>query len=718
MKNYVLFIISLCATTTVFSQSEYEWQGKFEQLGQELPTPNVYRSADGSPGPMYWQQKADYNIKVKLDEDKRRISGSEVVTYFNQSPHVLNYLWLQLEQNVRRADSDQALSKNYGLKDSVPGKMFMYHFNLRSRTCGMNITSVKTEEGKSLDYVINGTMMRVDLPVPLVPGQSFSFNVSWWYDLNNRMEEFGRSGYENFPDDGNDVFTIAQFYPRLAVYDDYEGWQHKQFMGGGEFALTFGDFNVEITVPSDHILLATGEIQNAKDVLSRDQYKRFNKSLQSFDEPVIIANEEEARRRESERLTTEKTWHFKAENVRDFAFATSRKFIWDAQAVQLGDKKVMAMSLYPKEGNPLWQKESTKAVINTLKTYSKYTLDYPYPVATSVHAASIGMEYPMICFNFGRPHKDGTYTDATRFGMIGVIIHEVGHNFFPMIVNSDERQWTWMDEGLNSFLEYRTQKECYVNYPYDKGPPQTIIPYMTGNKKYIRPIMTNSEQVIQLGPNAYAKPAAALNILRETVLGPELFDKAFKTYATRWAFKHPKPADFFRTMEDASGVDLDWFWRGWFYSIDHVDISIDTVIWYKHDPQRSINLAGLPHSGEDIDWPQADTFKISSTPPAYYGEFLERIDHDSLISEFEDKFFYEVKLENEGGLIMPIILEFEFTDNSRQRLKLPAETWRQLEHKASKVFYFDKMVKKIVLDPDGETADAVVGNNVFPREGE
>lgn len=700
-KLFALFVLSFFVLTSLYCQEEpYQWQGKFEQLGQELPTPNVYRAADGTPGPEYWQQKADYDISVTLDDERQRISGQQTVTYYNHSPHTIQYIWIQLEQNLRQEDSDKNLIKNYKLPDSTPAKLFVYHMNLRSDDCGMNLTNVEDKSGRPLNYQMRKTMMRIDLEEPLEPNNKFEFKMSWWYNLNNRMEDYGRSGYEYFPEDENYLYTIAQFYPRVAVYDDYEGWQQKQFVGGGEFALTFGDFDVKITVPEDHVVGATGELQNAKKVLSKEEWKRWKSASKSFDKPVWIVTETEARVKETQRSNRYVTWHYKASNVRDFAFASSRKFIWDAQSVTLGGKKIMAMSLYPKEGNPLWEKESTKAIINTLKTYSKYTIDYPYPTAISVHAASIGMEYPMICFNFGRPESDGSYTTATKFGMIGVIIHEVGHNFFPMIVNSDERQWTWMDEGLNSFLEYITQKECYENYPFDKGPPSTIIPYMKGDKKYIRPIMTNSEQVVQLGPNAYAKPATALNILRESVMGKDLFDKAFKTYAQRWAFKHPKPADFFRTMEDASGIDLDWFWRGWFYSVDHVDIAIDTVVSHTTAMQN-------------LEQNKMKEFKLTRTPLPYYGEFREKIDEGKMKEEWSNKYFYTVTFKNKGGLVMPLILDFHLDNGDIVEKRIPAEVWRMMEYTASKVFYFDRPVSRIVLDPRLETADVDTSNNSY-----
>ncbi len=710
----VLIVLTGLMTSVVCAQQEYVWQGKFEQIDQLIPTPNVYRSGDGAPGPSYWQQQADYTIKVELNDADQRITGSEDVTYHNHSPQPLSYLWLQLDQNIRKKSADRQLTRNIMFGDSVSTMGIVMNTYLTTTDGGLHLTKVTDASGRELSYTIVGTMMRIDLKEALQPKGEFSFHLEWWYNLNDRMEEHGRSGYEYFPEDKNYLYTIAQFYPRMAVYDDFNGWQHKQFLGSGEFALTFGDFDVEITLPSDMVVAATGELQNAKKVLTSEQIRRLENARMSMEKPVLIITEEEARANEKSRSQEKKTWSFKASNVRDFAFAASRKFIWDAQAVQLKNKKVMAMSFYPKEGNPLWEMESTRAVVNTLRTYSKFTIDFPYPVANSIHAASIGMEYPMICFNLGRPAPDGTYSDGVKYDMIGVVIHEVGHNFFPMIVNSDERQWAWMDEGINSFLEYLTKEENYENFPHDRGPAHLVVPYMKGDKRYIRPMMTNPEQVAQLGYNAYSKPAASLNILRNVVLGEKLFDQAFKTYAERWAFKHPKPADFFRTMEDASGIDLDWFWRGWFYSVDYVDISIDTVIHYDILPKGMVadHYVSVTDTSLDI---QTHKVKLIESPEFYYGEFRNRIDYDEVYGKMEKRHYYQMNFSNLGGLVMPIVLEFTFEDGTTSSLQIPAEVWRYNEEKAYKVLSFEKPLAAVAIDPHLLTADCDLENNVFPR---
>ena len=731
MRKNLCYSVLFTLIFSVYAQeSKKNWQQKFEQLGTMLPTPNNYRNASGAPGKDYWQQRADYKISLTLDDKNQTITGQETITYYNQSPDALRYLWVQLDQNVRAPDSNTEQTRNIGHSlDSVPEELPSINFVRglhvlgKAYEGGFKITYVRNTKGKSLTYTINKTMMRIDLSTPLEAGAQFSFQIAWSYNINDRMHDGGRSGYEYFPKDKNYLYTIAQFYPRMAVYNDTEGWQNKQFLGRGEFALSFGDFNVDITVPSDHIVAATGELQNPKEVLTQDQLNRLNKAENTFDKPVFIITESEARRAEQAKLTGTKTWRFQAKNVRDFAFASSRKFIWDVQAVSINDTKPLAMSFYPKEGNPLWEKESTKAVVNTLITYSKMTIDYPYPVAISVHTAAIGMEYPMICFNFGRPAEDGTYTDQVKWRMIGVIIHEVGHNFFPMIINSDERQWTWMDEGLNSFVESVTEMEHYPNMPMRRGTPQTIQAYMKGDKQNIRPIMTNSEQILQFGNNAYSKPSAALHILRETIMGRELFDYAFREYAQRWAFRHPTPADFFRSIEDASAVDLDWFWRGWFYTTDHVDVSVDDVRWFrlasgKRMPEES-QLAEISLAGKDNPLAQPPKrVKVVPTDDEVYTrfEFRSRFSEKEIIDLYKNKHFYVVSFTNHGGLISPVIIEWKYTDGSQEVEYIPAEIWRLNEQKAAKLFVKDKQVASITLDPKQQTADVEIANNIFPRE--
>jgi len=751
MRRPFLFIFSCFVIFNLKAQdiennSASNHGNKFEQLGTILPTPNEYRTASGAPGPKYWQQRCDYDIKCDLDEANLKLTGSENVTYYNNSPDILTYLWLQLDENqhsnmnnanyqnssaMQKQSTDVALDRLQGEKDD--------------NGFGDKITKLTDVTGKSLHYTVNKTMMRIELPAPLKPGQKFVFNVDWNYKISNRMQQGGRGGYEYFPEDGNYLFTMAQWYPRLCVYSDFQGWQNHQFTGRGEFALTFGNFKVQMTVPADHVVGATGECQNYQQVLSPLQLARWQKA-QAAKEPVEIVTLDEAKTKEKTKSTQKKTYIFKADNVRDFAWGSSRKFIWDAMPAYVEGKKVMCMSYYGKEAYNLYRKFSTKVVAHTIKTYSKFTIPYPYPVAQSVEAAN-GMEYPMICFNFGRTEKDGSYSESTKYGMLGVVIHEVGHNFFPMIINSDERQWTWMDEGLNTFCEYLTE-ELYDNkFPVTRGPAYTIRDYMKLPKDQLEPIMTNSEDIIGFGPNAYSKPATGLNMLRETIMGRQLFDYAFKEYARRWAFKHPTPADFFRTLEDASGEDLDWFWRGWFYGIEPCDISLDTVKYFKADVNAIPSLTKDSTVMRNLDKPRVNSFEdvskirnredknitfltdadtslrdfywkydrnVEKYDSTKYAVTLspqnEELDADGK-TKYENKNVYELTFSNKGGLVMPIIVEWTYKDGTKEVDRIPAQVWRLNEKKVVKTFVKDKEVASIKLDPMRETADIDESNN-------
>jgi len=700
-----VFIVLLGLPFTLYAQYDPDTKGrKFEQMGTLLPTPNIYRTASGDPGPGYWQQKADYDISVTLDDQEQSIAGQETITYHNNAPIPLNYLWIQLEQNVRSENSD-TYTTHTARMDGLSTKEARF-VKGGDPELGFRILEVKDSTGTPLPHRIVKTMMRIDMPEPLQPGHTFSLSIKWFYNINNRSTIGGRSGFEYFPEDGNYLYTIAQFFPRMAVYNDVEGWQNKQFLGAGEFALPFGDYKVRITTPDDHVVMATGTLQNSEEVLTTEQRERLETARNSA-YPVDIITQEEAEKNEKSAPSGQKTWIYEAKNVRDFAWTSSRKFIWDAMGVDIDGRTVMAMSLYPKEAQPLYGQYSTKVVAYALKVYSKYTFPYPYPKAVSVEANN-GMEYPMMAFNYGRPGKNGQYSDYLKRGMISVIIHEVGHNFFPMIVNSDERQWTWVDEGLNSFVQYLAEQEWEPDYPSRRGPAKKIIPYMKGADSYMVPVMTNSEQVKQFGNNAYGKPATALNILREVVLGPELFDFAFKQFAQKWAFKHPTPADFFRSIEDASAIDLDWFWKGWFYTTDHVDIGIEDVTWYKYDPDVSeeAHRRGL---GEGKT-PQENALKQPVTMNPVLGKITGLSD--------PDKNYYELHFKNHGGLVMPVLLQIEFKDGTIEDRQFPAEIWRKNEDEVYKILILEKEVAAFTIDPKEKTADVDVHNNNYPRQAE
>jgi hypothetical protein len=739
MKQFFLLTLIFVACFSL-AQEQNVNKDPFRQLHQELPTPNVYRTASGAPGHMYWQQRADYSIDVEIDDEQQKLMGEETITYFNQSPDDLRYLWLQLDQNVRAKDSDSYKIQTSSMRDRLSFDRLDRFDNTFDG--GFKIQSVKDAQNTYLSYSINKTMMRVDLPSTLKPGETFTFKIKWWYNINNHRVDGGRSGFEHFAEDGNNVYVIAQWFPRMCVYNEVYGWQNKQFLGRGEFALTFGNYDVRITVPEDHLVAASGELQNPRSVLSREHFARFEKAKNEFEQPVIISSGGEADARMQNRASRKKTWHFVAENVRDFAFASSRRFIWDAMGVKMSDgRTVVAQSMYIKEGRCVWEKYSTKAVAHTIKWYSHFTFDYPYPVAWSIDG-NMGMEYPMIAFNYGRCAEDGTYTERTKYGHIGVVIHEVGHNWFPMIVNSDERQWTWMDEGLNSFVQYLTEQQWERNYPSRSGPAPNIVSYMASSKDRLTPIMTNSESIYQFGNNAYGKPATALNILRETVMGRELFDYSFKEFANRWKFKHPAPADFFRTMEDASGVDLDWFWRGWFYTTDHCDMAISEVNHYRIDPKNPdvVKLQQRQQREQErkyiselryAEQEQPTYDEVDTTLLDFYSRYdpldvdaIDQIDYERFVSTLSEEElaqlnstdnFYEITIEKIGGLVMPVILQFQYADGTVEYERLPAEIWKlKPDNMLTKVFRKEKEVTRIVLDPFLETADINTDDNFFP----
>ena len=732
-------IIATSAIGQPFPNKKYGQEDKFRQLEEILPTPNSYRGAAGEPGPDYWQQKIDYNIDVRLDDKERSIHGSETIRYHNRSPHTLRYVWLQLDANIFSPESTANTTRSSrGFGAGGRTSIFELESLLLRKTFdgGCKIESVTDHKGQELAKTIVDTMMRIDLGEPLAPGQEFAFKIRWNYKINDAKLLNGRTGFEFFEKDGNNIYEMAQWFPRLAAFTDVTGWQHKQYLGQGEFTLEFGDYIVRITAPADHVVAATGVLQNANEVLTPAQQERLVQA-KSSDKPMFIVTPEEAKESEKTKSDETKTWVYHAEDVRDFAFATSRKFIWDAQGHNVNGNSVMAMSYYPNEAEPLWSKYSTHAIIHTLNVYSRYTFDYPYPIAISVNGPIGGMEYPMICFNGPRPKEDGTYSSATKYGLISVVIHEVGHNYFPMIVNSDERQWSWMDEGLNTFLQYLSEQEWQDEYPSQRGEAEFIVPYMQSSNQV--PIMTNSESIMQFGPNAYSKPATALNILRETILGRELFDFSFREYSRRWKFKRPMPADFFRTMEDASGVDLDWFWRGWFYTTDHCDIAMDKIELFQLDrnspdenavlakekkaqrrpslsKQRDLDLERRANTFPELKdfYNEYDPSEVTEDQRKAFEKFKSELsEKEKAIFENTDR-FYRVSLKNVGGLIMPVILMATFEDGSTREIRIPAEIWRVDSAQCDTLIVADQPLKSLELDPYRETADINRDNNFFP----
>ena len=750
MKSCKYFLFAfLFVSASTFAQDEikperqsgHTNQNKFKQLYDEFATPNMFRTGSGAPGPAYYQQQADYKMDIEIDDVNAKLYGNETITYTNNSPDELKYLWVQLDQNKRSKDSKTPLISSSGIAPASTSSTAIGSYLKEPFDGGFIVEHVKDINGNDLPNTINRTMMRVELPKAMKTGDKFSFKIKWWYNINDHVRDGGRSGYEYFEENDNRIYVMAQFYPRMAVYNDVEGWQNSQFWGRDEFALPFGDFDVNITVPADHILDGTGYLVNREEVFTKDMMKRFKKAKKSFDTPVMIVTQSEAEKTEKTKRKDKKTWKLSAQMVRDFGFATSRKFLWDMMAVKIGDKDVMAVSLYSKEGNPLWEQWSTRAVASTLKSYSRMTFDYPYHKAISVHAP-MGMEYPMICYNFGRPDKEGNYSDRTKFGMIGVIIHEVGHNFFPMIVNSDERQWTWMDEGLNTFVQYVAEQDFgewnptalspgQDKYPSRRGPARNIVRYMGGNQDFIAPIMTKGLNTHQFGSNAYSKPATGLNILRETIMGRDLFDYSFREYAHRWMFKHPTPEDFFRTMEDASAVDLDWFWRGWFYTTDYTDIGIKEV--KKFAVTGTPNENGKKLAERNNRDPNSLVYFIEEGAEGYDDAIKNRtsIDNVPTVKEYimdnftpeeqkamktPPKYFYQVTFEKPGGLVMPLIVQYEYADGTKEKLTYPAQIWRLNDKEVKRAVATEKEIVSMTVDPDLETADVDTSNNSWPKE--
>jgi len=772
--RFVLLIAALFlavpASAQGIQQTKGDYQDKFRQLDEVLPDPNTYRNASGAPGHEYWQQKVDYDIKAVLDEPRRRLTAKGTVRYTNNSPDSLPWLWMQLDQNIFRRDSMAELTDVFGGagrrgpkvtlgSGSEPTRLSFDELRrqqaMADNDYGYDIEAV-TLNGVALPHTIVGTLMRIDLPKPLAPGETIEFAMEWSFAIVEEDAVVARSGYEHFPDDqrkgGNDIFLLAQWFPRMVAYSDYEGWHNKEFLGRGEFTLEFGDYAVEMTVPDDHIVASTGTLQNPEQVLTAAQRQRIE-TAKSAAAPVFVVTPQEAAAAEAKGPTGTKTWRFAATNVRDFAWASSRKFMWDAQGVkQPGAENgtVLAMSFWPKEGGELWRKYSTASIAHTLKVYSRFSFDYPYPTAQSVNGPVGGMEYPMITFNGPRTilNKDGsrTYTLAAKTGLVGVVIHEIGHIYFPMTVNSDERQWTWMDEGINSFLDSVAGYEWDPKLPWSRSLPRDMISYMVSSNQ--QPIMTQSDSITDLGANAYGKPSAALHLLRDTIIGRERFDFAFKEYARRWKFKRPTPADFFRTMEEASGTDLDWFWRGWFYTTDHVDISLDSIYRLKIDsknpdidlPRRRQERAdepepvgiglneqqGLPiwvleNPGVTDFYDANDEFTVTPKDRKSYTEFLdslvpwERTAFERAVKE--DANYYVLNFTNKGGLVMPIILGLTFKDGSKEKLMIPAEIWRRNAREVAKLLVFPKgkELVEVVVDPEWETGDADIENNHYPR---
>lgn len=649
-------------------------QSNFRAI-EQWPTPNEYRTGSGSPGPKYWQQKVDYTIKATLDTTRHEISGTERVTYHNNAPNTLPYLWFQLDQNVERPDSRASVSANAlpkGLATLSPQSLHLLGLAGDEAPLGMRIAHVRTvaANGAKADapFFVNGTSMRVELPAPIATGQSALLEIEWAYNV----PELGRNTQRNARDKVKDgwEYEIAQWYPRAAVYDDVSGWTNDQFYSQGEFYQEFGDFDVTMTVPHDHIVRATGVLQNPQEVLTSAQRARLVKAMGSSEPVFIVAPDEVMKPDTRPAGSAPLSWHFTAQHVRDFAWASSKTFIWDAMGFRYrpGGRLIELHSVYPRDAMPLWDQYSTKAIRQTMVTYGRMVLEYPYPVASNVHGSVGGMEYPMIAFCGARPRPDGTFDPSLKWRLISVTIHEVGHNWFPMILATDERRWGWMDEGMNSFVQYYAEKDWDPNYPSTRGPAKNIVEYFKSVAQV--PMMTESDLAYaNYGNQAYSKPAATLVMLREQVLEPAQFDRAFHEYAEKWAFKKPQPADFFRTMMNGAGEQLNWWWRGIFYTTYANDQALGGV-----ETQQASDVVG---------------------------------------NASKNKYYHRITVEQKAGLVMPIQLGITYDDGSSALVKLPADVWRYNERSFTYGFFSDKGLSQVVIDPNEVLADINRDNNTW-----
>lgn len=716
------------------------------------PPGNDYRTAGGAPGQRYWQQAVDYDIAVRLDERTKSLIGREQVVYRNNSPDALAYLWFALDQNAFQRHSMAEASR------TVAGTSInALDVRLATRSSrwrgGFTIQQVIDDAGRALEFSVVDGLMRVELPRAVsARGGQVRLSVHWTLPLVPTASTFDRSGYECFEvehAEASCIFQAGQWFPRLAAYSDYAGWHLQPFLGLGEFTLEFGNYRVAITVPADHIVSSTGELDNAAEILSSAQRDRLRRARTS-DEPMYVVTPEEAQLAEQRRRSGEKTWIFKADNVRDVAWASSRSFIWDAMGVAQASSQrpvVMAMSFFPRQARPLWDAYSTRAIAHTLLTFSEFTFPYPYPVAQSVNGpvggnAPSGMEYPMIGFNGARPERDPktgqlSYGKLAKQGLIGTVIHETGHNYFPMIVNSDERQWAWMDEGLNSFLEYQALRRWDPSIDIALGEPRDIVEYMQSPDQV--PVMTRADALVQFGRNAYAKPATALVILRETVLGREAFDRAFREYAQRWRFKRPTPHDFFRSIEQSSGRDLSWFWEDWFFSTRHVDIALDDIVcwridsgdpdteaqWLREQRARQPVSMTTPEASQTVEtrdpatrdfYSQRDEFAVTSKARRDAETARSQLTAEDAATLATADRFYRFTFRNVGGVIMPVLLRLEFSDGTIESVHIPAEVWRRDRQRITWQYLSNKSLVRAAIDPRWETADADRRNNVYARD--
>lgn len=641
-------IIKLGIALILFAsvQSSYAQQGlesnqdTFNEFTYRQGT--AYRSASGKPGPEYWQNGASYVIEAELDDSSNTIKGKVTIDYINNSPETLDFIWLHLEQNRFTEDSRGTLT--------TPIQGNRYSGDLDG---GYTLTNISATTGKkgtpSSKHIITDTRMQLFFNDP-IPAKGGRGTVSMDFEFKIPVKGMDRMGRLDVAD--GTVYALAQWYPRVAVFDDVEGWNIEPYLGAGEFYLGYGDFEYHITVPYDHIVVGSGELINPKEVLTKQQQDRMQQASQS-DATVYIVSPEEVNNPSITRPKQEGTltWKFRMSNTRDVAFASSKSFIWDAAKINLpSGKKALAQSVYPKEsdGQEAWGR-STEYSKASIEHYSEWWYEYPYPVAVNVAADVGGMEYPGL--NFCSYESEGE-------SLWGVTDHEFGHNWFPMIVGSNERKYAWMDEGFNTFLNHYSSVE-FNNGEYGSTLNETrrFVGWLTNENRESIATYPDIANTANLGMIAYRKPGMGLIMLREYILGEERFDNAFKSYIRAWAYKHPQPTDFFNHMENVGGEDLSWFWNGWFYGTGNIDISIDQVV---------------PFGGDQV-----------------------------------------IMLSNRGDIPMPVLMEVTYEDNSKERIKLPVEIW----HKGDQWNHLvksDKTIKSVVVDPDRVTPDINSSNDSWP----
>jgi hypothetical protein len=630
-----------------------------------LPTPNAYRTGAGTPGPRYWQQRADYTIRASLDTAALSVHGSETIHYTNNSPDTLRYVWMQLDENQSASDNRfaqlappfmaQRARRAAAGAPGAQGPPFVGGYTLERVAVLRSARRGARPVATPLPHRVNATMMRVDLDRPLPPKGVVDLYLAWHY----MVPRMGRTGREHFPQGW--LFEIAQWYPRMAVYDDVRGWNTEQYLGSGEFYLEYGDFDFTITAPATYTVTATGVLQNPDRVLTATERRRLALALHSDTTIHIIAPDEVGTPALLPPGTgATRSWHYRARNVRDVSWAAAPNFIWDAT----GWDGILIQALYPPVALPLWSQAAAMGR-HTIMYHSRW-YHYPYPTAIDVNGPVGGMEYPMIVFCSERHDEKALYFVQT---------HELGHEWFPMTVGSNERLYGWMDEGFNTFIDYFS---FHDRYPSDTtiaretgralnwlGLTPAWVAYITHYHGVEEPIMTPQDRSAPGigGALAYGKPAVGLHFLRNEVVDSTAFDQAFREYIRRWAFRHPTPADFFRTMNDALGEDLSWFWRSWFYRTDHLDEAVDSV--------------AQPDSGAPV---------------------LARI-------FFSDK----------GRMVAPLDLAVTLADGSTQRVKLPVEAW----YRGSPyvwVHSWPARVTRVVIDPDGAYPDVDRSNNTWSAE--